>query len=296
MGGQGLIRSLTVAILTRDNKAVLAESLKYHVPYLASIGMKLKVYDNSTHTDNSDIISKYPGLDYHKHSIDLPYDESFRYACRNTKGDYVWVLGDKLKVNMGAIPYIFDYIQRDAYCAVLVGMNCRLIAHETHQILDASKLMRMDGWHSTLCGGVIYSRALIDRVDWDRYSGHGFVHVGILFAGMLDTKLPALVCSPNLLGYGSEQGPIWLDRSLHIWSRDLRAVIDALPDYFGDADRAIFGRNVMHNGALWNEVNFIMLGNYGQFNSKVLTEYYDDIKRIAVISMDKLDEIARRYD
>jgi hypothetical protein len=297
--------TLNTVILTHDSPDNLRESMEWHAPMFQSISQNIYVYDNSEHTDNTELMKKYPWVHYHRHEYH-GYDENFRYALENTPGDYVWIIGDKLKIELGTIPFLFDFIQRESFSAVIMGMNHRLeFLDEPIKEYDFNHLMSHSGWHTTLCGSTIYSREIIDLANKDRFMGTGFAHTCILFDGIsrlpydatTHKQKPVLIVIHTFLKYlTKDPTPTWLPRAVEIWTKDMIDAMDRLPEYYTKRNRIYLIRNNGLNGMLLSEDQFISLATMGYFTREILEKNMKHIRRVCKVPVRRLREIARIYE
>ena len=281
--------SLCIAILTRDRPEHIATSIAHHAALAKRYGLKLYVFDNSVKTDNSALMAKYPEVIYHKHTKDLTYDESFRYALEHMEGSYRWVISDRPLIVVGAIPYISDYLSLKKYSAIVVGSGNRLVLNgDTMECSDPDKVLTLFGWHTCLCSSVIYSEELIKSVDMDRYMGHGFIHTAIFLDGITRIKLPVLIIIDSFLRIG-DMTPTWIWEHMKIWTKDLFDMGMKLP--YKPKHVIKFLQANGSGGKVLSEEAFKYLIVIGALTHEMVDKYEDEIKQTSFVAIDRIHSI-----
>lgn len=288
-----LTPTLGIGILTKDRMKILDNNLKEHYQMCKKHGVKLYVFDNSTVCDNAPIIARYPGVIWHKHRKDLTYDESFRFAAENVKEDYVWVIGEKVTILPGAVPMIMDFLTEKKFSAVVVNCNARL-SLLVSPIIESERIdiMALYGWHTTLCGSVIYHKDTIARAEKNKYMGSGFIHTAIFLDGITKMDEPVLIMTHSLTTFNNEL-PRWIPDSLKIWTKDLHDMTYKLPQAYSQEARIHFLNNNGFNGSLFTDNQARFMARSGFLTNKVLDEYEPYLKKICWIPMERLRYIVK---
>ena len=289
---------IAIAVLTRDNQPNLMVNLSHHAKLLAGTDIPFYIFDNSVNTDNSAIISQFPQFKYHKHDKDLSFDESVRYALTNMEGEYVWVLGDKIRICAGALPCIEDYMKHMEFSACLINHMHRLtLLVQPYVDTDRNNFMLQAGWHSTLLGSTIYHRDTINAVDFDRYMGSEFIHCAALFDGIVKNDKPLLVMTHSLttsqLPEMGGQTPDWIPRCVEVWTEKLYEMVMKLPHLYTQDVKIAFCNHNGFNGGLLSDNQFQYLANHGHFNEEILDKYLPYLKQVCTIPEGRLRQIAK---
>ena len=289
---------IALAVLTRDNPAQLQVNLSHHAQLLAGSDTPLYIFDNSVKTDNSPVVSQFPQFKYHKHTKDLSYDESFRYAAEHVEEEYVWVLGEKIRVCPGAIPCILDYIRLMKFSAILVNHMHRLtLLVQPCVETDRNNFMAHFAWHSTLAGATIFHKDTIAKADTDKYMGCEFIPVAILLDGITKNPDPMLVMthsfSTSQLPEQGGQIPAWMPKCVELWTKKLYDMVMSLPDVYSRDSKLAICSNNGFNGGLFTDNQFMYLANHGYFNEEILDKYLPYLKEICNIPEGRLRMIAK---
>ncbi len=282
-----------IAIVTNDRLAILDNNLKEHYQQCKKHGIKLYVFDDSEVVDNLPLMSKYLDVIYYKHTKHQGFDKAFRYAAENTPEEYVWVIGDKVTILPGAIPMIMDFLTEKKFSAIVVNCNARIslcgMPTIESEVID---VMAIYGWHTTLCGSVIYHKDTIARAEKNKYMGSGFIHTAMFLDGITKMDEPVLIMTHSLTTFNNEL-PRWIPDSLKIWTKDLHDMVQKLPQAYSQEAKIYFLNNNGFNGALFTDNQARFMARSGFLTNEVLDKYEPYLKKICWIPMERLRYIVK---
>ena len=153
--------------------------------------------------------------------------------------DYVWLLGDALRVEPGMLARILDFLDRQDMVFVRAhAEDARMIPAATGE--DALALTRELLWHQTLTGATIYSRSVCDWVRTHREDmtlKQNFPQVSVIlgFLSAHDARV-GWFGEPALRSLPKES--YWMSRAITTFVDDWVALVLAFPEVIPPAARA----------------------------------------------------------
>jgi len=237
---------LSIAIPTRNRWEILRDNLGEMLPELIETGVTVHVSDNGTDERTREGIAElqraHPGLFHYRRVRDLIYDGNCQSALGMPRTEYVWYMGDGIRVLRGGLKRLLAALQAtpcDFAVVNDVGRGAVDLPSGLHR--DPVLLLEKLSWHMTLAGATIYAREHLLDLE-ARYAGHhggGFMHLAVI----LET-LPR--CSRGLLWMnerwtithpGKKSG--WANNAIEVFARDWTEFVLALPDTYPPAAKRI---------------------------------------------------------
>lgn len=194
--------------------------------------------DNSPNEDTEIAIGAlsnlYDFIFYYKNTYDVGHDKNSFYVMQLPEADYVWLLGDSLLLKEGAIKNILGTIEKHEPGIISVNAVNRDLDKESRLYTDPNAVLNDLGWHITLTGSTIYSRAAFSVIDqFDPKCFKNFPQLALIFnflsrdcAFFWDNN-KWIESSPQKKGY-------WVNMMFSIFIDDWSTAIRNLPQTYSD--------------------------------------------------------------
>ena len=234
---------LAIAIPTYARAAMVAENLAAMAEEAQALGIEFYVSDDSgddaTQRAVADLSQTYGNLRYRRNDPALKHDRNLIETLCWPDADYVWLLGDALRVEPGMLARILDFLDRQDMVFVRAhAEDARMIPAATGE--DALALTRELLWHQTLTGATIYSRSVCDWVRTHREDmtlKQNFPQVSVIlgFLSAHDARV-GWFGEPALRSLPKES--YWMSRAITTFVDDWVALVLAFPEVIPPAARA----------------------------------------------------------
>lgn len=213
---------LSICIPTFNRADVLKSSLLELVSAVKDIKLPIYVSDNCS-TDNTELVvfevkQKYGHIHYFKQNKNI-YDENFDSVLKQSLSRYAWLISDKTIINALWIPKILEIIKSDNFDCVVVNTEGGRVKDIPSQVYsDCNKLLIDLGWHMTLISSLIFSRRMIDRINFDRFTKTNFRHVAGIFEAIANREFKILwINEPVLLNSKKTAKSGWSDITFSVF-------------------------------------------------------------------------------
>jgi abequosyltransferase len=155
--------------ILRENFILMFEEfLKYSIPIYISDDSK----DLKTEEWLHDLKCKYPYIFYSKNSPGLGHDKNLMRSIKLPDTDYVWLLGDSIAIEKGAISKILNIINQNKSDIIAINVRGRDIDFPSGIYCDHNDVLSKFGWHLTLTGATLFSKKAISLASELNFSNY----------------------------------------------------------------------------------------------------------------------------
>ena len=226
-------KNLSIAIPTFNRPEILKDNILLMLPEIKEFSIPIYVADDSSDNDTEIMISElekhYEYLFYSRNIPGLGHDRNFFYTLKIPKSEYIWLLGDSLALEKGAIENtlkIIDRIQPD-----IIGVNARNRDLDINSAYynDHNRVLNELGWHLTLTGATVYSRRAVSTVDKINLGEcRNFPHIGLIL-NHLSVACSFYWINDKWVYVVRERTSYWISNMFEIFIDDWSNVIRNLP-------------------------------------------------------------------
>jgi len=270
--------SLSICIPTYNRAQLLRENVTELVCAIRGAHVRIYIADNASSDNTREVVAElqdsYPYIHYHRHEENI-FDANFPFVLRQSSSDYAWLLGDKHRISAPWIQEILTLLTSSKPDALVVNVDGpRVRDVPTKVYTDPNDLLAELGWHMTLVGSLIYSRALIERIDFERFSGTNFMHTAGLFEGIAQHDSRVLwLNEPVILYSRSPARAVWRTDAfkicLEIWGN---SILSLPPSYRIDAKLKCIKSHGVKSG-VFTLLGFLALRRDGIYGPSVFMRY-----------------------
>ena len=270
-------KKLAIAIPTFERAEIVAATISSLIPELKEFSIAIYVSDNSLGDETKKVLfelkKQYEFIYYYKNRVDLGHDRNSFYVAQMPESDYVWLYGDSLLVKSGAIKAVLHSIE--TYNPEIMSVNAanRDLDEASGIYTDHNSVLDNFGWHVTLTGATIYSRATLSTIRQvvpDNFIN--FPQLSLIFESLSkncsfyweNNKL--IAASPNKKGY-------WVDTMFSIFIDDWSRAIRNLPESYDSKikEKVIIEHSLKSN--LFTAKSLLKARFYGAFNLSLYIQY-----------------------
>jgi abequosyltransferase len=234
---------LSIAIPTYNRSKVLESNLESILPDLIEQKIQVFISDDSNNFETQVIVtnlkSKYAGIIYKKNNPSLGHDENFFQTINLPNTDFVWYVGDSMRIKKGCIKEILSILEKNIdimFVNYLVNDNVsRAIINHREFIIDRS-------WYLTLSGATIYGRKSrsMPILNEEKLNWRNFVQLGLIMKYVLSQ-------SPNIYWFGlstielntEKKSSYWISNVLQVFVDDWINLIKDFDKYLSDEEIVI---------------------------------------------------------
>ena len=275
--------TLAIAIPTYDRAEIIRDNLPSIISEIKEYSIPIYISDNSTNDDTKNVINElkkqYEFLFYYKNSIDLGHDKNSFYVAQLPESDYVWLLGDALSLVKGAIKNVLLTIESHKPEIISVNSVNRDLDHNSGLYGDCNSVLDELGWHLTLTGVTIYSRATLSSINKVKTKDFkNFPQLGLIFnflskdCSFFWDNNKWVISSPKKRGY-------WLSTMFSIFIDDWSNAIRNLPQCYeeGIKEKVIIEHSLKSN--TFGFMSLMKARSLGAYDFKLFRRYYKALLR-----------------
>jgi glycosyltransferase involved in cell wall biosynthesis len=187
---------LSICIPTYNRSELLKNNVRELIEEIRPFNLPILISDNNS-TDGTaqavELLKKeYKNIIYYKQSTNIS-DLNFPFILKQATTKYAWLLGDKNRIIPGATGKILQLMNEDSFDAIVVNCNpARVKSLPTKVYIQPEDLLYDLGWHATMISTLIFSKELIGKAPFERYSSTKFMHVAGLFDAISNTNCKVL--------------------------------------------------------------------------------------------------------
>ena len=273
--------SLSISIPTFNRTDILEENLLLMIADVKEYSIPIYISDDSSNDNTKAMIDemkcKYKHIYYNKNSPSLGHDKNCFHTLSLPSTDYVWYLGDALIIKPGAIKKIINIINE--YQPDLLAVNeCGRSLDVASTVYSNAKNVLTDlGWHLTMTGVTIYSRAVIssmNEVSIENFKN--FPQFAIIF-NYLSKQCSFYWLNEKLISTNIKKESYWPQKGFEIFLYDWKNTVYNLPEYYDGhiKDRVIVEHSFKTN--VFGLKSMIRFRRNGVLTMQSLKRYRQDL-------------------
>lgn len=281
---------LAIAIPTYNRAEMVRDSICSIIDEVKEHSIPIYVSDNSSNDDTESIIGelkkRYEFIFYYKNTNDLGHDKNSFYVAQLPETEYVWLLGDSLLLKEGTIKNILGTIEKHHPRIISVNTVYRDLDIESGLYTDANAVLDDLGWHITLTGATIYSRAVLSTIiQVDPQSFKNFPQLSLIFNYLANDcsfywdNNKWIEASPKKKGY-------WVNTMFSIFIDDWSSAIRNLPQTFSQEIKEKVIIEHSHKSNIFGFKALMKAKFLGAYNFMTYKKY-----RVALSSHSKLSSL-----
>lgn len=207
---------LTIAIPTYNRRDLLKRALDSVIPQMSS-DIEVLVSDNASNDGTEEMISEFfPMVRYIKNDVNLGYEGNFLMCCRQSRGEYILVLGSDDRLAKGAVSYILNFLTKNN--CDLIFMNFRRFdvtkndayiqnseyiknynLYDDIITTDRSIFMKYAGHSISYISASIVKKSTLANVENpEKFIGTNFIHVYMIFEAVKPDSRFGIIFTPLL--------------------------------------------------------------------------------------------------
>ena len=160
---------LAIAIPTFERAEIIKVTISSLIREVKYYSIPIYISDNSSDDKTEKIVyelkKQYDLIYYYRNRIDLGHDKNSFYVAQLPDSEYVWLLGDSIKVKVGAIKNILNIIENYKPGIISVNAVGRDLDKQSGLYQDHNAVLNDLGWHITLTGATIYSKKALSTIN-----------------------------------------------------------------------------------------------------------------------------------
>lgn len=271
---------LSICIPTFNRADLLKENMLELIGIIKNY--KIPIYiSNNCSTDQTeltvlDLKGQYEYIHYFKQNKNI-HDENFPFILRQSSTEYAWLLGDKNRIKAEWIPKILEIIGQNSFDAVVVNTLGLRVKDIPSQVYSNHNSLLVDlGWHMTLISSLIFSRALISEIDFERYKNTNFMHIAGIFEAIANREFrilwvnePIILNPRTLPKSGSGWAKYTFNIFIDIWANSILALP---PIYTIESKLKCIKKHGVESG-LFAVISFLALRKINIYNFSIFRKY-----------------------
>ena len=279
---------LAIAIPTYNRAEVVRDSICSIIEEVKEHSIAIYVSDNSSNDDTESIIGelkkRYEFIFYYKNTVDLGHDRNSFYVAQLPQSDYVWLLGDSLSLKEGSVKNILRTIENHKPGIISVNAVNRDLNKESRLYTDCNAVLDDLGWHITLTGVTIYSKAALSTIDQvDPQNFKNFPQLSLIFRFLSkdcsffwdNTKW--VFSSPHKKGY-------WVSTMFAIFIDDWSRAIRNLPQIYSEETKEKVIIEHSHKSNIFGFKALLKAKFLGAYDWTTYKKYRVDLSRHSKLS------------
>ena len=228
---------LSIAIPTFNRPEILKENILLMMPEIREFSIPIYISDDSLDDQTKNVIIElqkdYEHIYYSRNIPSLGHDSNIFYTLKLPKTDFVWLLGDCIILERGAIKKVSEIISQTKPQLISVNAKNRDLDIDSVYCNDFNKVLDQFGWHLTLTGAVIYSRSVISSIDEIAQNEYkNFPQIALIFY-YLTVACSFYWINDRYIKANREKESYWLNDIFEVFIDDWSNVIRNLPDCYG---------------------------------------------------------------
>ena len=164
---------LSISIPSFERAEILSSNLSYMLEEIVEHSIGIYISDDSDGEGvkimSDEFSLKYENIFYSRNQPRLGHDKNFINSLNLPSSDYVWLLGDSMRINHGAIGDILEVIQNSKPGIISVNHQDRITStskpYQSQHYTEAETVFDLFAWHLTLTGTTVYSYDAINFLN-----------------------------------------------------------------------------------------------------------------------------------
>ncbi|MCP8893256.1 glycosyltransferase family 2 protein [Sphingomonas faeni] len=262
---------LAIVIPTYNRAAIVAENLAAMAGEVRALDVAIYLSDdspdNATESVARELAQVIPNIHYRRNAPALGHDANLISTLCWADSDYVWLMGDAMRVEPGCLGRILAFL-KDQDLLFIRGHSDdpRMISQLQGE--EAVAFMRDVLWHQTLTGATIYNRRVC---DWVREQGSAMLMKRNF--PQLSVILGYTSARPITIGWYGEvsinsakKESYWRAKAIGVFVDDWAELVNAFPAVIPPHLRARVIRSHSQHTDLFNATTLISLRPSGEFS------------------------------
>jgi hypothetical protein len=274
--------NLAIAIPTYNRCEILKENLLYMLDEIRKYNIPIYISDDSDNDLTKNMITElkkdYGYIYYFKNKPSLGHDRNCLYTLSLPDEEYIWYLGDSIRVKNGKIKDILEKITTNCYDLILVNSFERDFNISSKEYFSHSKFFVELAWHATLTGVTIYRKDLLNEIDFKKYLDTNFIQLGIILERALDIKNGILWINEGCISSNKKKKSYWSENIFEVFAKDWSDFILSLPEQYLYKDKLrVIQKHSDHTG-IFKLKSYLMYRAEGILNFKSYIKYIKSLK------------------
>lgn len=182
-----------ICIPTYNRADILSRNLENLIEQIKNFSVPIYISDNDSPDNTKEVVEnakgKYEYIYYNKNDTNIGSDLNFQKALLLTETKYAWLLGDDDTI-IRDFDKIYEILDKNDYDALIFGPPKTIGKKPVY--FDANDMLIDLAGSMTWISGLIISKRIIAKMNFNRYVGSSFVHTGALLEAL---------CNPDLKVY-----------------------------------------------------------------------------------------------
>jgi len=272
---------LSICIPTYNRAELLRGCLESIIPQAKKHGIPLYISDNASTDDTAHVVAaarmKYSHIYYSGNSSNLGAERNQSCVLKRSKSKYAWLIGDRARVNKGAIDKVLKKLSEGNLDLMVVNSYARPprvmvkdIATST-VYTDQNKLLGDLGWWMTFVGASIWNSEIIRSGKFEKYEGTDFVHVGVLFEYLTKKNIRVYWCADPLICATGESG--WYDKTFETFAKNWYNLISSLPAPYTEEEKKKCIKDLNTKNKNFSIRGFLIFRSFGYYDLNMYKKY-----------------------
>lgn len=272
-------KKLSIIILTYNRPQIFEEGINELITYCRPYLIKIYISDDSG-TDwfeqkVKELKKKYEYIYVKKNNPPLKHDKNIIKALQTPNTEYVWLLGDAIRLETYSIRSILNIIDSHKPEFIAVNAKDRKLDYPSKLISNNNQIISNLGWHLTLTGATIYSRKVInfiDRINFKKIRNFPQFYLIFNFLGnfksnlvWVNDKIIKVDVNKNLSYWASGVFEVFLDD----WNNTLN---NLKPLYSDEIIKNVYKSHSIKSG-LFGLKSMIILRSLESYNYQIYNKY-----------------------
>lgn len=283
---------LAIAIPTFNRARILQENLESMLPELRENQIPVYISDDSSDGETGEMVVTFsrlhPATHYARNWPSLGHDRNCLHTLALPEADYVWYLGDAMRILPGGLRRVLSIIESEEpdFLAV-AAVDRKEVGLSTGIYNDPQLVMESLAWHLTMTGSTIYSRRFLENVH-SRYShfiGTNFIQLGVLLQNLPASPRGLFWINERWIsGHPAKGESYWEKTPFKVFMKDWADFILGLPESYAlDVKRRTVRSHSRETGLLeWKSLKrFHVYGLLGLDDYLVYRPYWKAVTGVS---------------
>jgi len=272
-------KKLSIVILTYNRPQIFEEGLNELITYCRPFLIKIFVSDDSG-TDwfeqkVNELKKKYEHIYIKKNNPPLKHDKNIISSLKIPNTEYVWLLGDSIRLDLYGIRKIISIINHLKPNLIAVNAIGRKLNYTSKIISNNNEIISDFGWHLTLTGATIYSKNVIkfiDKINFQKIKN--FPQFYLIFNFLGNSKANFVWINDRIVRVdGKRSNSYWASNAFEVFLDDLKHTLTNLRHIYSDKTiNHVFESHTSKTG-LFSIRGLIKLRSLGSYNYQIYNKY-----------------------
>jgi len=203
------------------------------LPEIRKFSIPIYVSDDSPNHETKDMIvelhKKYKYIFYKKNMPSLGHDKNLMKSIKLPDTDYVWLLGDSIAIEKGAISKILKTINRNRSDIIAINARGRDIDFPSGGYCNHNDVLSKFGWHLTLTGATLYSKKAVQLARELNFSSYRNFPQFSLIYHYLAEKCSFCWTNDKLIYSNKNKKSYWANNVFSVFIDDWSDAVNHLP-------------------------------------------------------------------